>query len=134
MSPTMVMPIGWTAPAPSPWTTRNTIRLVMLQARPHIREPVRNSAIPTSITGLRPMRSATFPYIGTETACASRYAENSHGNWVKPPRSPTIAGTAVARMVASMATRPMLSITASRIGPRSLRRPTLARVISVDVT
>ena len=54
MSPTIVMPIGWTAPAPSPWTARNAISAVMLQARPHSSEPSRKSAIPTSITGLRP--------------------------------------------------------------------------------
>src|SRR6476659_4063946 len=54
--------------------------------------------------------------------------ENIHGNDVNPPRSETTAGTAVARIVASMATSPMLSITATRIGPRSLRRPTSARV------
>ena len=54
---------------------------------------------------------------------------------MKPPRSSTTAGTAVARIVASIATRPMLSITASRIGPRSLRRPTSARLIAgVEVT
>ena len=46
---------------------------------------------------------------------------------MKPPRSSTTAGTAVARIVESIATRPMLSITASRIGPRSLRSPTSAR-------
>src|SRR3954447_11508458 len=55
--------------------------------------------------------------------------ENNHGNWVNPPRSSTTAGTAVARIVASIATRPTLSITASRIGPRSDRSPTLARSI-----
>src|SRR4249919_3122839 len=55
--------------------------------------------------------------------------ENIHGNDVNPPRSETTDGTAVARIVASMATRPMLSITASRIGPRSLRNPTSARLI-----
>src|SRR6476469_9950273 len=54
--------------------------------------------------------------------------ENSHGNDVNPPRSETTDGTAVARIVASIATSPMLSITASRIGPRSLRSPTSARV------
>jgi hypothetical protein len=32
-------------------------------------------------------------------------------------------------MVASIATKPTLSITASRIGPRSERKPTLARSI-----
>ena len=55
--------------------------------------------------------------------------ENSHGNWLSPPRSRTTAGTAAARIVASMATSPVLSITASKTGPRSLRSPTLARVI-----
>src|SRR5207342_1563583 len=54
--------------------------------------------------------------------------ENIHGNDVNPPRSETTDGTAVARIVASIATSPMLSITASRIGPRSLRRPTEARL------
>ena len=49
---------------------------------------------------------------------------------MKPPRSPTTAGTAVARIVASIATSPTLSITASRIGPRSLRSPTSARLIA----
>ncbi|WP_341351035.1 hypothetical protein [Nocardioides convexus] len=67
------------------------------------------------------------------TACASRYVENSHGNWVNPPRSSTIAGTAVARIVVSIATSATLSITEARIGPRSLRSPTLARLIGVVV-
>jgi hypothetical protein len=53
---------------------------------------------------------------------------------VNPPRSSTTAGTAVARIVESIATRPRLSITASRIGPRSLRKPTLAREIGGLVT
>ena len=47
---------------------------------------------------------------------------------MKPPRSPTTEGTAVARIVVSIATRPTLSITASRTGPRSLRSPTSARL------
>ena len=49
---------------------------------------------------------------------------------MKPPRSSTTAGTAVARIVESIATSPTLSITASRIGPRSLRSPTSARLIA----
>src|SRR4051794_39193503 len=60
--------------------------------------------------------------------------ENSQGNWVNPPKSVTIAGTAAARIVESMATRAVESITAARIGPRSLRRPTPARVTSVVTT
>ncbi len=39
-------------------------------------------------------------------------------------------GTAVARIVASIATSPVVSIRAIRMGPRSERKPTLARVIS----
>src|SRR5690349_20873105 len=53
--------------------------------------------------------------------------ENSHGKDVKPPRSSTTEGTAVARIVASIATSPTLSMTASSTGPRSLRRPTAER-------
>src|SRR5690349_17042909 len=53
--------------------------------------------------------------------------ENSQGNWVKPPRSSTTDGTAVARIVASMATNDVDSITASSTGPRSERRPTAER-------
>ena len=69
--------------------------------------------------GLRPTRSESLAKIGTETAWASRKIENSHGNWEKPPRSSTIEGTAVARMVESRATRATLSITDPRIGPRA---------------
>ena len=53
---------------------------------------------------------------------------------MKPPRSRTIAGTAVARMVASIAISAIEIITDPRIGPRSLRRPTEARVGAVAVT
>ena len=54
MSPTIVMPIGCTAPAPSPWTSRKTISAGMLHAKPHSSEPTTNSPMPISITGLRP--------------------------------------------------------------------------------
>src|SRR3954466_2642482 len=49
--------------------------------------------------------------------------ENSHGNWVKPPTSCTIEGTAVAIIVLSRATRPVVSIKAPRTGPRSDLNP-----------
>ncbi len=68
----MVIDIGWTAPAPRPWMARKAISEPMLQASPHRIEPTRNSPMPTSITGLRPKPSASFPYTGTVTACASR--------------------------------------------------------------
>ena len=51
--------------------------------------------------------------------------EARQGNWAKPPRSLTIDGTAVARMVASIAISPTLSITnrhqnRSAFGPEDL--------------
>src|SRR3954452_25386203 len=49
--------------------------------------------------------------------------ENSHGNWVKPPTSCTIEGTAVAMIVLSRATRPVVSIRAASTGPRSDLNP-----------
>ena len=55
--------------------------------------------------------------------------ENSHGNCVNPPRSATIDGTAVARIVESIAMRPVASITEMSTGPRAERNPTA--VVSV---
>ena len=53
-SPTTVSATGWMAPAPTPCSRRNTISDDMDQAKPHSVEPRRNTAIPTSSTGLRP--------------------------------------------------------------------------------
>ena len=72
MSPTIVIAIGATAPAPRPCTARKPISAAMLQATPHSTEPTRNSPMPNSIIGLRPNRSASLPYTGTDTAWASR--------------------------------------------------------------
>ena len=60
MSPMIVMPIGWTAPAPSPCTARNAISEVIPHAKPHSSEPSTKSPTPTSITGLRPYWSASL--------------------------------------------------------------------------
>ena len=60
MSPAMVTAIGWTAPAPRPWTTRKAMRTGMLQATPQRIEPRRNRPIPISMIGLRPMVSESF--------------------------------------------------------------------------
>ena len=53
---------------------------------------------------------------------------NSHGNWLKPPSSPTMLGTAVAMIVLSSAMSAVLSMIAPSTGPRSDRSPTDARV------
>ena len=58
--------------------------------------------------------------------------ENSHGNWENEPRSRTIEGTAVARIVASSATSAVQSMSPIRTGPRSERRP-MAEGLSVTV-
>src|SRR5690349_17707717 len=58
--------------------------------------------------------------------------ENSQGNWVKPPTSCTMEGTAVAMIVLSSATRPVVSIRAPRTGPRSDLNPTPS-VVGGDV-
>jgi hypothetical protein len=122
----MVMDIGMTAPAPRPCRARKAISAGMLQARPHRIEPRTKAPTPTSMIGLRPNWSESLAKIGMETAWASRKMENNQGNWANPPRSSTIDGTAVARIVDSSATSPTLSITAPRIGPRAERRPTSA--------
>ena len=57
----IVMLIGSTAPAPRPWIARNAISAGMLHAAPQSTEPSRNSAMPSSMTGLRPSRSANLP-------------------------------------------------------------------------
>ena len=57
--------------------------------------------------------------------------EKSHGNELNPPRSLTMDGTAVARIVESMATRPVVNMRAIRMGPRSERNPTPAAVFVV---
>ena len=71
MSPTIVMPIGATAPAPNPWITRKTMSDVMLHAHPASTEETRNSPTPVRITGLRPYMSESLEKIGTLTACAN---------------------------------------------------------------
>ena len=61
MSPAIVRLIGCTAPAPRPWTARNTISAGMLQATPHSSDPIANTAMPNSMIGLRPKTSANLP-------------------------------------------------------------------------
>jgi hypothetical protein len=47
--------------------------------------------------------------------------------------SSTIEGTAVARIVESIATRPVVTMRAIRIGPRSERKPTFRVSLLTDV-
>ncbi|GAA0498889.1 hypothetical protein Ade02nite_83730 [Paractinoplanes deccanensis] len=50
---------------------------------------------------------------------------------MKPPMSSTIEGTAVARIVESIAISAVESMTAARTGPRSDRSPTLLTTLIV---
>src|SRR4051812_4122988 len=58
--------------------------------------------------------------------------ENSHGKLENPPRSATIVGTAVARIVESIATRLVVIMIAMRIGPRLDRKPTPSAAVVVS--
>jgi hypothetical protein len=60
MSPTIVIDMGCTAPAPSPCTARKAMSAGMLHANPHRIDPTRNSPIPMRMMGLRPNRSESF--------------------------------------------------------------------------
>ena len=54
--------------------------------------------------------------------------EKSQGKRLKLPRSSTMDDTAVAKIVESIATSPVVSINAMSIGPRSERNPTSLRL------
>ncbi len=125
-SPASVLTVAMIEPAPTPCRARNAIRLTMLQAAAHSADPVRNTMVPTIRIGLRPHRSASFPYTGMVTVWVSRYAENTQLNSVNPPRSRTTCGIAVATIVLSMADRAMLTISAARTGRRWRTRADVA--------
>jgi hypothetical protein len=94
----------------------------MFHAKADSAEPVRNTTVPASRIGLRPHRSASFPYTGMDTVWVSRYAENTQLNNENPPRSRTSWGIAVATTVLSMADSAMVTISATRTGPRCRAR------------
>ena len=73
----MVIAVGWTAPAPTPWTSRKTISDGIDHANPHRIEPKRKITIPTSITVLRPARSASLPNTTVVAVWVRRNAENT---------------------------------------------------------
>ena len=52
--PTIVVAIGWIAPAPAPWRARKKISDPIPQAKPHNSEAARNRLAPAKNTGLRP--------------------------------------------------------------------------------
>ena len=73
----MVMAVGCTAPAPIPCTSRKAISDGIDHANPHRIEPTRKIAIPTSITVLRPARSASLPNTTVVAVWVRRNAEKT---------------------------------------------------------
>ena len=57
----IVIDMGMTAPAPSPWIARKAISCSIERERPQSAEPIRKTAIPNRKIGLRPYRSASRP-------------------------------------------------------------------------
>src|SRR3989442_983612 len=64
--------------------------------------------------------------MGVETVAASRYEVTTQERWLRPPRSPTIVGSAVETIVWSSAARNMPSISAPNTVLRA-RPPVRAR-------
>ena len=58
MSPAIVNEMGWTAPAPRPWSARKAMSSFIDVEKPHSAEPTTKTVRPNSITGLRPYESA----------------------------------------------------------------------------
>lgn len=58
--------------APSPCRPRNAINVVMFHASADTAEPSRKIRVPMIRIGLRPNTSASLPYSGMVTVCASR--------------------------------------------------------------
>jgi hypothetical protein len=71
MSLTMIAFALAIPPAPSPWMTRPAIMTLMLFAEPQTAHPAARIARAESITGLRPMISASPPVKGITAVQAS---------------------------------------------------------------
>ena len=67
-----VVRTGISMPPPTPWTTRNTTRLPMFQARPQATEPARNTASEASQVALAPNLLMAHPLSGMTMPKESR--------------------------------------------------------------
>ena len=110
MSPAIVKEIGWTAPAPRPWSARNAMRVDIDVAVPQRTDPITNSASPTRNTGLRPWMSARRAKSGTVVVDVTRYAVNTHEYSDSPPSCPMIVGMAGPTTVESRAATAMAAM------------------------
>ena len=116
----IVCPIGSTAPAPRPCSARNTISddHATRRSRRGSRRPGRSRCRASSSACGRPGRRTCRRAAPSPPAPAGR-SRTATGTARSRRGRPTTDGTAVARIVESIATSPVASITESRIGPRS---------------
>ena len=99
---------------------------IMLCAWPHSAEPIRKMTIDAWNSVLRPNWSPSLPHSGVDAVVASRYAVTTQDRWLRPPRSPTMVGSAVATMVWSSAASRIASMRAVKMMSRPPRGRTAA--------
>lgn len=116
-TPMMVMTPTISPPAPRPWSARNATSAPIDVATPHSAEPTRKITIAEANSDLRPYRSPSLPQTGVETVDVSRYAATTQDRCPNPPRSATMAGSAVLTISASS----IASSIASRRPGRTVR-------------
>src|SRR3954469_20633103 len=114
-SPIAAWALTISPPPPRPWIARKAINSVIPWARPHSADPIRKRTSAACSTTLRPSRSPSFPYSGVTIVTASRYAVTTHDRCARPPRSPTIVGSAVETIVWSSDASSITSSSAPKI-------------------
>src|SRR5699024_7823270 len=103
ISQTLVIAIGWNAPAPNLCIKRKITSINIELAKPHKIDPIKKIKTPIINIGFLPNKSDNFPKIIVVTAFINKNDENTQLYNEKPPRSPTILGIAVATIVPSIA-------------------------------
>ena len=112
MSPTIAWVKTMRPPPPTPWSARNAISSPMVWDSPDSAEPIRKITIAARNRYLRPYWSPSLPHTWVVAVLASRYAVTTQDRWLRPPRSLTMVGSAVATIVWSSAASSSASISA----------------------
>src|SRR5699024_8982981 len=100
---TIVIAIGWTAPAPNPCIKRKITSINIELAKPHKIDPIKKIKTPIINIGLLPHKYDNFPKSIVVTAFIKKNDKNTQLYTEQPPRPPTIHGIAVATIVPSIA-------------------------------
>lgn len=114
---------GMSMEAPTPWTTRPTMRLGSPVAKAHSTEPNRNSPTPNRNTRLRPKRSPRAPPVSINADRQMAKALTTHCRPARlVPRSSSIAGRATLTMLMLMMAMKLTSASVARMAlPTFLR-------------